>query len=261
MKRTLLLFYLFIAFIGSCNKNSASPGGDNNDSTYNTSKLAKGADVSWLTQMEASGYKFYNSNGKEEDCIQILKEKGINSIRLRAWVDPVDGWCNTADVIAKAKRAKALGMQIMLDLHYSDVWADPAHQQKPASWSSLDFNSLQTAVSNYTTLILDSLKSNGVIPEWVQVGNETNDGMLWEDGRASTSMGNFAALVKAGYNAVKSVSDTTKVIVHISNGYDNNLFRWIFDGLKSNGAKWDVIGMSLYPSSTNWQTLDQQWQI
>ena len=82
--------------------------------------------------------------------------------------------------------------------------------------------------------------------------------MLWEDGRASTNMANFATLIKAGYNAVKSVNAATKVIVHISNGYDNTLFRWIFDGLKANGAQWDIIGMSLYPSTTNYTTLDAQ---
>jgi arabinogalactan endo-1,4-beta-galactosidase len=95
-------------------------------------------------------------------------------------------------------------------------------------------------------------------PEWVQVGNETNDGMLWEDGRASKNMKNFADLVTSGYNAVKAVNATSKVIVHISNGYDNGLFRWIFDGLKNNGAKWDVIGMSLYPSAADWSTKNTQ---
>ena len=117
---------------------------------------------------------------------------------------------------------------------------------------------MKDVVFTYTKQVMDTLKSNGIIPEWVQVGNETNDGMLWEDGRASANMGNFAALINAGYDAVKSISDTTKVIVHISNGFDNTLFRWMFDGLKNNGAKWDVIGMSLYPSSTNWKTLDAQ---
>src|SRR2546430_993505 len=98
---------------------------------------------------------------------------------------------------------------------------------------------------SYTTGVMNALKTNGITPDWVQVGNETSDGLLWEDGRASTKMANFAALIKNGYSAVKSVSSTTKVIVHIANGYDNNLFQWIFDGLKTNGAQWDIIGMSL----------------
>jgi arabinogalactan endo-1,4-beta-galactosidase len=208
--------------------------------------------------MESNGYKFYTRTGQQEDCYQVLKSEGINSIRLRAWVNPTEGWCNTADVVTKAKRAKAAGMRIMIDFHYSDWWADPSKQNKPAAWSSMNFSDLKQALSDYTMHVMDTLKSNGIYPEWAQVGNETNDGMLWEDGRASTNMANFASLVNAGYDAIRSVFDTTKIIVHISNGFDNTLFRWMFDGLKSNGAKWDIIGMSLYPSSTNWQTLNAQ---
>jgi arabinogalactan endo-1,4-beta-galactosidase len=163
-----------------------------------------------------------------------------------------------ADVVAKALRAKKLGMKIMIDFHYSDTWTDPGHQAKPAAWVNLDFATLNTTLSSYTVSVMTALKTNGITPDWVQVGNETNDGMLWEDGRASKNMANFAALITSGYNAVKSVSSTTPVIVHLSNGYDNSLFRWMFDGLKANGAKWDIIGMSLYPSTTNWQTYDSQ---
>jgi arabinogalactan endo-1,4-beta-galactosidase len=187
-----------------------------------------------------------------------LKNLGMNSIRLRVWVDPAGGWCNTADVVAKAVRAKNLGMRIMIDFHYSDSWADPGQQNKPAAWAAQDFATLQTSVYNHTFSVLTTLKANGVTPEWVQVGNETNDGMLWPTGKASVNMANFAALELQGYNAVKAVDNTIKVIVHISNGYDNSLFRWIFDGLKNNGGKWDIIGMSLYPSTSNWATLNSQ---
>ncbi len=214
--------------------------------------FAKGADIGWLSQMEHDGVKFYNSNGVETDCITILKAKGINSIRLRVWVDPAAGWCNAADVVAQAQRAKQLGMRVMIDFHYSDTWADPGHQFKPAAWASLPYAELGAALGNHTRNVLNQLLSAGVKPEWVQVGNETNDGMLWEEGRASAHMARFAGLVKAGYDAVKSVDSSIKVIVHISNGADNNLFRWIFDGLRSNGARWDVIGMSLYPTVSDW---------
>jgi len=220
--------------------------------------FAKGADVSWVTQMESSGVKFYDKSGKQQDLFALMKSLGFNSIRLRAWVNPTDGWCNTADVVAKAMRAKNAGMKILIDFHYSDTWADPGDQTKPAAWTSLDFPTLVTTLGTYTTGVMNTLKTNGITPDWVQVGNETNDGMLWEDGRASTNMANFAALVKSGYQAVKSVSSTTKVIVHVSNGFDNGLFRYLFDGLKNNGAQWDIIGMSLYPSTSNYQTLDAQ---
>lgn len=222
--------------------------------------FAKGADVGWLTQMETSGIKFYNASGTQQECMQILKGLGMNSIRLRVWVNPSGGWNGQTDVVNKAVRAKNLGFRVMIDFHYSDSWADPGQQTKPAAWSSHGIAQLRTDVANHTTAVLNALKSAGVTPEWVQVGNETNNGMLWNDGRASTSMANFASLITSGYNAVKAVFPTAKVIVHISNGYDNGLFRWIFDGLQANGAgsKYDVIGMSLYPTTSNWSTLTSQ---
>lgn len=252
-----ILFLTFSAFVFStCKKtNSAAP---NPNPTPPNHFFTKGADVSWLTQMESAGIKFYNSSGTEQDCLLILKNLGLNAIRLRVWVNPASGWCNKPDVLAKAIRANNLGLKVMIDFHYSDTWADPGHQTKPAAWVGEDFATLKTSVYNHTTDILSALKANAVTPAWVQIGNETNDGMLWPDGQASVNMSNFAALVNSGYNAVKSIDTSIKVIVHISNGYDNNLFRWIFDGLKNNGAKWDIIGMSLYPSSANWSALNAQ---
>ncbi len=220
--------------------------------------FAKGADVGWLTQMEASGIHFYNKDGVKTECMQLLKSLGMTSIRLRVWVNPVEGWNNEADVIAKAIRAKNLGMRIMIDFHYSDSWADPGKQNKPAAWESQDFTTLQASLYDHTFNVLTALKKNNIIPEWVQVGNEVNNGMLWPTGKASLSMENFAALVKQGYNAIKAVDSSIKVIIQVSNGYNNKLFRWIFDGLKNNGVRWDIIGMSLYPKPDNWTLLNTQ---
>ena len=248
---------LILCFAFSCNKTSPPDPGPPVP-PVNTD-FVKGADISWLTEMEGAGRKFYNSTGTEKECMQLLKDIGMNAIRLRVWVDPAaPAWNNTADVVAKAVRAKNLGMKIMIDFHYSDTLADPGHQAKPAVWASQDFNTLKQSLANHTSTVLNALKTSGVTPAWVQVGNETNDGMLWPDGKASTNMNNFAQLVIAGYNAVKAVDASIKVIVHVSNGYDNSLFRWIFDGLKNNGAQWDIIGMSLYPSPANWSTLNSQ---
>ncbi len=220
--------------------------------------FANGADVGWLSQMEASGKIFYDDAGVQKDCLQILKEHCVNSIRLRVWVNPTGGWCGKTDVINMAVRAKNMGFRIMIDFHYSDSWADPGQQTKPAAWVSYNFTQLRQAVYDHTVDVLSGLNAAGVTPDWVQVGNETNNGMLWEDGRASVNMANFAQLVTSGYDGVKAVFPSAKVIVHISNGYDNALFRWIFDGLKNNGGKWDVIGMSLYPEPTDWQTRNTQ---
>lgn len=250
MNRTLLL-RLILLLLFSCKK-------EKDINPPPVSNFAKGADISWLTEMEDAGRKFYNSNGTETDCIQLLKDLGMNTIRLRVWVNPASGYNNKADVVAKAVRAKNLGMRIMVNFHYSDIWADPGHQEKPAAWAGQDINGLKTSVQNHTIDVLTALKNNGITPEWVQVGNETNDGMLWPEGKASVSMSNFAQLVNSGYDAIKQVFPSAKVIVHVSNGFDNSLFRWLFDGLRNNGGKWDVVGMSLYPEPSNWSQMNVQ---
>ncbi len=245
-----LIFFLFSVL--SCNKDT------NTTSDIGVPLFAKGADVSWLTEMEADGRKFYTAEGKETDCLVLLKSKGMNAVRLRVWVNPADLWCSTQDMLEKALRAQVMGLRIMIDFHYSDWWADPGKQTKPAAWASMNFSQLVSTLSSYTINVLSILKQNGIAPEWVQVGNETGDGMLWEEGRASVKMQQFATLVNTGYNAVKTVFPKTKVIVHLQNGYDNALYRWLFDGLKQYGAQWDVVGMSLYPSVTNWHQMNEQ---
>lgn len=229
--------------------------------TYDMSVFAKGADVSWLTEMEADGTKFYNANGKAQECMALLRDLGTNAIRLRVWVNPDGGWCGKDDVVAKAWRAQQLGMRLMIDFHYSDTWADPAHQTIPAAWQNYDATALKQAVAQHTTDVLEALKTRGVNNvEWVQVGNETRDGMLWSSddaitGQASKNAANFAAYINAGYDAVKAVYPQAKVVVHIDEGNNLSRYTWLFNELKANNGKWDVIGMSLYPDDDNWQTL------
>lgn len=220
--------------------------------------FAKGADISWLTEMEDRGIKFLNGSGQQEDLFLILKGLGMNTIRLRVWVNPTDGYNGVADVLKKAVRAKNAGMDVLVDFHYSDTWADPAHQAPPIAWQGLGVDDLKQKVGQHTKSVLSQLKNAGVSVKWVQVGNETNDGMLWPVGKASANMASFASIINSGYEAVKSVYPQAQVIVHLSNGFDNSLFTWMFDGLAANGAHWDVIGMSLYPTVSNWQQLNQQ---
>ncbi len=246
----LLSFSLLIACDDSPELQKPQP-----EPVYDMTGFAKGADVSWLTEMESQGVKFYNQAGKEMECMKLMRELGLNTIRLRVWVNPVDGWCDQYDLLIKAWRAKELGFRLMVDFHYSDNWADPGKQDKPIAWATLAFDDLKTAVANHTNEVLTLLKRNNIEPEWVQVGNETGNGMLWPDGKASESMSNYAQLNNAGYDAVKRVFPSAKVIVHIHNGHQNSRFRSIFDGLKNNGGKWDMIGMSLYPTAENWTTL------
>src|ERR1700744_2404130 len=152
----VLWIYSFSAvfLVLSCSNKGNSPAPQQPVTTYKapvvSSTFNKGADISWVTQMESSGYKFYDKSGTQQDLFALMKSLGMNSIRLRAWVNPTDGWCNTADVVAKAIRAKNAGMKILIDFHYSDSWADPGDQTKPAAWTSLDFPTLQTTLYNST---------------------------------------------------------------------------------------------------------------
>jgi len=213
--------------------------------------LARGADVGWLSQMEAEGTPFYDAGGKATDCLKILQSEGINAIRLRVWVNPQGGWCGKDDVVKMARRAAAMGFRIMIDFHYSDDWADPQHQPKPAAWKGHDIAQLQKDVYDHTFDVLTALKQAGVTPEWVQVGNEITYGMLWPEGNAK-HMADLVALINQGYAAVKAVDPSTAVIIHLNNGADNGMFRRWFDEALKDGVHFDVIGLSFYPERKDW---------
>ncbi len=134
----ILCYCLLLSSVFGCKKKSSkSTPVNNNTGTTDSVVFAKGADVSWVTQMESSGYNFYDSAGTQTDCFQLMKELGMNAIRLRVWVNPMGGWNDSLDVMNKAVRANNLGLKVMLDFHYSDTWADPGTQTKPAAWASL----------------------------------------------------------------------------------------------------------------------------
>ncbi|MEI6889047.1 MAG: glycosyl hydrolase 53 family protein [Bacteroidales bacterium] len=213
-------------------------------------QFVKGADIGWLQQMEATGYKFYDSTGNQKECLQILKDHGINTVRLRVWVNPssdkINGHCSKKEVAEMALRAKNMGMRIMIDFHYSDSWADPAKQTKPAAWAQHSFTQLLTDLYNHTYEVLDTLKSIGAKPEWAQIGNEIPGGILWPDG-SSSNWPQLGQLLNKGYDATKAVDSTIKVIVHIDQGNDNAKFRWFFDNCRTQGVRYDMIGASYYP--------------
>lgn len=230
---------------------------DTSGITPRTDTIAKGADVSWMSEMEDSGYTWKDNEGNTKALMPLLSEYEINAVRLRVWVNPdvsgANGWCDIEDMVNKAKLAHAEGIDIMITIHFSDHWADPGKQTKPSAWTSMTVSELETAVYNHTTDILTALDAENIKPKWVQIGNETNDGMLWPTGKASSAgFVNYAKFVTAGNNAVKTFDSSIKTIVHISNGFDNNLYQWNIGGLISNGAQFDIIGMSLYPDSNNW---------
>lgn len=219
------------------------------DNVVKETGFARGADVSWLTQMESEGRKFYTSGEarQEMECMQLLRDHcGVNSIRLRVWVNPADGWNSIDDVVLKARRAERLGMRTMIDFHFSDTWADPGHQEMPEAWKELSFDNLTKAVSSHVTETLTALKNAGVTPEWVQIGNETTPGMMLPAGAVENPV-QLTALNNAGYDAVKAIMPDTKVIVHLDGGNNQWQYDRMFDILTENGGRYDMIGMSLYP--------------
>jgi arabinogalactan endo-1,4-beta-galactosidase len=205
-----------------------------------------GADISSLKKSEDLGGVYKYADGSEADALQILKDHGLNYARLRVWVDPADGYHDKTKLLEMALRLKKLDIKLLVDFHYSDNWADPGKQIKPASWQEYDFEQLKEAVYEHTFDVCNSLVLQGTPPDMIQVGNEINAGMLWPDG-SYEHMDNLAALVKEGYQAVKDCSNSTLVMLHIAEGGDNDLARWWFDSMTRRDVPFDVIGISYYP--------------
>ncbi|SER50021.1 arabinogalactan endo-1,4-beta-galactosidase [Streptomyces sp. yr375] len=214
--------------------------------TSGTTGLAiKGSDISSLAKSEAKGGVYKTSSGTTGDAVTILKNAGMNYARLKVWVDPADGYNNKTRVLAMAKRVKAAGMKLLVDFHYSDTWADPGAQSKPAAWSGHSYSQLKTDVYNHTYDVLNALKAQGTTADMVQVGNEINGGMMWSEG-STDNWGQLAGLLNSGYDAVKAVDSSTTVALHLAKGGDLTGTRWWFDSALSNGVKFDAIGLSYY---------------
>ncbi len=221
--------------------------------------------MSSLTKSEDFGGIYRKESGRRGDALAILKDHGLNWIRVRVWVDPADGYHDTAELLSMAKRAKRLGLKMLVNLHYSDFWADPGKQWTPDAWQGQTFDELKTTFTDYTRGIVQSLVDQGTPPDMIQLGNEINPGMLWDyaatwtgDSTADDGTGvpltvhhtenwpNLAALLTAGYDAVKAVSPKTRVMLHLAEGGSNGTFRWWFDNVTSRNVPFDVIGASYY---------------
>ena len=206
-----------------------------------------GADVSTLQRSVDLGARYYNASGTAADALDILKSAGVNYARLRIWNNPASGYNNKAKVLLQAKALKAKGLKILIDFHYSDTWADPGKQYKPAVWNSHSLSQLGTDVYNYTYDVCTSLKAQGTTPDSVQIGNEINVGMLWPEGRVTNN--NFAplaGLLKQGYNATKACNSATQVLIHTADADSQANARWFYDGIKAQGVQWDITALSYY---------------
>ena len=246
--RSLLPTIVLLLLAGSA---SAAPA---------TRPFYAGADVSMLPELESAGAVYRGDDGRPGDAITILRDHGVNLFRLRLFVNPTDdftkSWGATQDLATvrkRAKRVKASGAAFLLDLHYSDTWADPAHQIKPAVWADLHGEALEQKVHDYTAEVLAALKADGTLPDWVQIGNEITPGMLWPDGKLTADAGSWAALARllsAGSRAVREAATPQhpiRVMLHVDGGDKPGRVAWWFGELAKSDADYDVIGLSYYP--------------
>lgn len=224
---------------------------------YRWDEFCMGADLSYVNQIEANG-GVYRDSGSVRDVFTIFRNHGANTVRVRLWHSPswqlpVTGgrlYSDLYDVEKTIRRAKQAGMAVNLDLHYSDDWADPQKQNPPAAWSTLDYNTIKDSVYRYTMEVLTYLDSKNLVPEMIQIGNETNPGMLFPHGRiVNNNFKPFADLLKSGIKAVRDFSVTAsvkpKVIIHVAQLQDA---AWWTQGVieKEGLTDFDIIGLSHY---------------
>ena len=214
-----------------------------------------GADLSFVPQLESLGAT-YRVDGSPADPLGIFLDHGFGLVRLRLWHTPAEPWQGLDATVAHAKAARAAGLEIMLDIHYSDTWADPGHQKKPAAWDGSGFQALVDSVYAYTNAVIRRFRDEGALPRHVQIGNEVSGGFLWDDGRVGGAWdtpeqwARLAELLDAGIAGVRdSLPPALRpaIVIHVDNGGNNTLCRWFLDHLSAEGVDYDVIGLSFYP--------------
>ena len=214
-----------------------------------------GGDISALPKLESLGAS-YGVGGKTGDVIRIMRDAGCTCFRVRLFVNPIMKEVVVQDLpfaIALSKRIKAVGGTVLLDLHYSDTWADPAHQNKPMAWEKLSFFALEKQVETYTSGVIQAFKVAGCLPDIVQVGNEITPGILWPEGKINVPEGGwdrFTALLKAGIRGVKKpllAKERVQIMLHIDCGGDVERTQWFFDHIVERAVIFDMIGLSYYP--------------
>ncbi|MFZ4546701.1 MAG: glycoside hydrolase family 53 protein [Bacteroidales bacterium] len=202
-------------------------------------QIYRGADISFLPEIQESGIQFYNQLGIASSMVDILKQSGVNTVRLRLWHTPADGHSGLKEVSDFTKTLKAKGFKIFITIHYSDTWADPGNQTKPAAWENLSFGVLGDSVYNYTKHVVEILN-----PDIIEIGNEISNGFLWPEGKISNET-NFVSLLKKGIAGARAASiDKRKILIHSAKLDVSN---WFYEIMQKNGVDYDIIGVSYYP--------------
>jgi arabinogalactan endo-1,4-beta-galactosidase len=209
----------------------------------------KGMDLSFLPENEQLGVIFKDENDRDiTNNYNYLASRGVNLIRIRLWVSPSNAPYRLEDLKAQVLKVKAAGMDYLLDFHYSDTWADPGAQNIPFIWVHQTDQELLSSLGDYTTRVLLELKDQGTQPAIVQIGNETNNGLLWPVGQIyNGSVENFngyISITNAAIRAVRTISPESKIMIHKAGISDSSYF---FDQLTIRNVDFDIAGLSYYP--------------
>jgi len=232
MRLSIQIIFLFLAF-SSCEKDDTSITEPENDN----SKYISSVDISNYPEIFNSDPTFYDLEGNQNDFLNILKVNGINTVRLRIWVNPSSEHSGFNEVKQFSQNLKTYGFKTWLTIHYSDTWADPAHQETPTQWQGISFAQLKDSVYNYTEKIMNELQ-----PNYIQIGNEINSGLLHPSGHISNNYQKFKELMNMGITAVRANSTETEIILHFA-GIEGS--DWFFNQV--NTLDYDIIGLSYYP--------------
>jgi arabinogalactan endo-1,4-beta-galactosidase len=237
-----LTFSLFLTLLACGNTNIETTEGEQEETTetYSTStpkKFYAAVDASYYPRIATKGFTFYNRNNAPKNFLQILKENGVNTIRLRLWHNPKDEHASFNEVKQFSKDLKKLNFKVWLTVHYSDTWADPGNQTIPKAWQNLSFNVMKDSVHKYTSRIMKNMN-----PDIIQIGNEIDPGILLPMGDVGKNQQQFLDLLKQGVTAVRNHNTTTKIMIHKA---DSKNSTWFFDIVKT--LDYDLIGVSYYP--------------
>ncbi|KAF7318717.1 Arabinogalactan endo-beta-1,4-galactanase [Mycena chlorophos] len=208
------------------------------------------ADFSSLVLVENSGVH-YSQNGVTTPFEKILHNNGVNLARIRIWTSTNNDDYSLTYGLALAKRAVAAGMSLLIDLHFSDTWADPGHQAIPSGWPTT-LSGLNTQIYDYTLSLVEAFNAQGTPIALIQLGNEINDGLLWPVGRISTEGFSPASqLLHSAISAVRQASPSTRTVIHIANGWDSSDTSYFYGGIFIAGqlstSDVDIMGFSFYP--------------
>jgi arabinogalactan endo-1,4-beta-galactosidase len=210
-----------------------------------------GVDWSSVLVEERAGISYTSPSGQTQPLEQILAASGVNTVRQRVWVNPANGDYDLAYNIELAHRAQAAGLDVYIDLHLSDTWADPAHQDIPSGWPT-GIEDLSWRLYNYTLEVCNALAAEGIHPTIVSVGNEIRGGLLWPTGRYDQPY-NIARLLHSGTSGVRdsNLSPPPKIMLHLDNGWDWDVQEWFYSTVLEQGplvpGDFDQMGVSFYP--------------